>query len=631
MKNRYSSFIFFIAILLVSAFSSSAQTIPSNAHMAIENEYDVNFYWLDLKIEDTSTSISGNVLIRGYALTVLDTFGVELDTLLTIDSAVADLGGGAFQAASVLRSGIEVNIFLPFSVPTGQYTEVRIYYHGKPKASSGFPTSGFFTGPNQKFSASPPYNSYTWWPCKQVLTDKADSSWFYITTDTSSRGISNGVLNHVTSISPTLNRWEWRSHHPIAFYLVSFVAGKYPETTQYFHPRGRTDSMQIQYYNYTPPTDTLIPSILQVYTNLFGPYPFYDEKFGIAKTTLSGGMENQTIVSLGIGGVEAHETSHQWFGDNVTCGSWQDIMINEGFARWCESVYPEFSGGGDSARISVCNDYETSVLSFPQGSGYSPADTQTVIGVFGNEYLYYDKNAMMLNSLRFTINNDSIFFLGLRNYQAIYHGSNAYGNNLRDVMENTTGIDLTDFFNQLYYGFGFPTYNITWHQVANELMLQITQTTSSTNTPLFTTPLQLKVLTATGDTTVRLNIGSNITTFNIPISGSADSFVVDPNQWIANGQGTVQMDTSLFVSGIHEIRAASNYKVYPNPASTYLDITSGTSSHGAVDMILYNDLGQKVYNIKTLPNGRISLPALSDGLYTLQIDHTETFKVIVAK
>ena len=633
MKNK-SPFILIVFISSLSLFYSQqsfAGSVPSNAHRVRENEYDVNFYFLDLNIEDTSASISGNVMIRGYSLVSnLDTFAVELDNTLTIDSVVADLNGASFQLAAVARNGTEINVILPFSASNGQYVEVRIYYHGNPTPSNNFPVSGFFTGTNQKFSASPPYNSYTWFPCKQVLTDKADSSWFFITTDTSSRGISNGLLTNVTPVSPVKNRWEWKSHHPIAFYLISFVAGKYTETIQYFHPTGRTDSMQIQYYNYTPPTDTLVPSILQVYTNLFGPYPFYDEKFGIAEGNLGGGMENQTIVTLGVGGVEAHETSHQWFGDNVTCASWRDVMVNEGFARWCESVYPEFSGGGSTARINVCNAYETSVLSNPSSSGYSPADTTSVIGVFVNSAVYYDKNAMMINSLRFEVNNDSLFFLGLRNYQNQFRGSNAYGSDVRDIMENTTGIDLTDFFNQWYYGFGFPTFNITRNQVGNELMLKIIETTSSVNTPLFKTSLELKVRSTAGDTTIRVFIGADTSTFNISIGGTDTSLIVDPNQWIPNGHGTIQKDTSLFVSSIVEITKTHNFSVYPNPATEWLNISSNTEFNQPVPMALYNALGQLIYSTQTLPGKQIPLPKLANGLYILQINHSETFKVVIS-
>jgi hypothetical protein len=118
---------------------------------------------------------------------------------------------------------------------------------------------------------------------------------------------------------------------------------------------------------------------------------------------------------------------------------------------------------------------------------------------------------------------------------------------------------------------------------------------------------------------------STVCNFFTPISGGTP--VYNPI-WTYMLTDTGTMDTTAMPNGIP---ASTNHSliIYPNPASAYLDISSSSPSHGAVDMILYNDLGQKVYSIKTLPNGRISLPALPDGLYTLQIDHTETYKVTI--
>jgi hypothetical protein len=493
---------------------------------------------------------------------------------------VADLNGGAFQTAAVIRSGMETNILLPFQVYQGQYTEVRIYYNGKPSASELFPTSGFFEGGGSNpFSASPPYNSYTWWPCKQVLTDKADSSWFFITTDTPNIAISNGLLTGDTQINAKQKCWEWKSHHTIDFYLIAFAVGSFTETTQYFHPEGRSDSMIVEYYNYTP-NGTEVLDILQLYSKLFGLYPFYDEKFGITRINLSGGMENQTMVMMGASGIEAHETAHMWFGDNVTCGSWNDIMLNEGFAHWCESVYPEFANANhDSARISHCNGYETQILNTSYqpsdnvSSGYGPADTTSVLGVFGPEWIYYDKNAMMLNTLRFEINNDSLFFLALQNYQSRYATGTAFATDLRDIITSTTGIDQTEFFNEFYYGFGYPAFNIVYNEEQGNVNLSISETTSDpAATPFFKTYLEVKIQGTQNDTVVRLYIDQDTSTFTIPFNDIVTGFVVDPNQWLANAPGTVQnaftLNTSPVSGSPFDISDSAHVQVSVNFTST---------------------------------------------------------------
>jgi len=418
-----------------------AKTLSSASNTARENEYDVHFYWLDLDIEKTSANISGNVMVQATSLVdALDTFSLDLDsTNFTVDSVSAALNLGAYQSAQFTHTGSDLVIILPFTAAINQTVQARVWYHGAAATSTGGYPDGnaFFVGNTQVFSASPPYNSATWWPCKQNLNDKADSSWFFITTDTANTAISNGLLTNKVPVDSNKQRWEWKSHHIIDFYLISFVVGQYTDTFQYFHPAGRTDSMRVEYYNLAP-AYTL--DVLQKYSTLFGLYPFYDEKFALASVYLGGGMENQTVVSLGIAGtVIEHETMHQWFGDNVTCGSYRDLFLNEGFARWAESLYPELASyNPDSARISICNQYENGSqlygkggLGYPKGSIYNyNVDTLDILKLYADtgRGMNYEKAAMMINSLRFEINNDSLFFQGLKNYQTIYAGKTAVAN-----------------------------------------------------------------------------------------------------------------------------------------------------------------------------------------------------------
>ena len=556
-----------IIVYLLTGFATYGAAAHNDTH------YDVQFYFLDLDIEAGTASIAGNVLIRATAMvSSLDTFGVELDTPLIVDSAKAGLNGSTLTTAAVARNGTNVYILLPFTATMSQTVEVRIFYHGIPMPCTTY-NSGFWMGTGHKFSASPPYNSSSWFPCKQDLTDKADSSWFFITTDSASQAMANGLLTNTVPVAWHKKRWEWKSHHAIDFYLISFVVGNFTESIQYFHPAGRTDSMPVCYYNYTPVGNEVL-NVLQVFSNLFGLYPFYDEKLGIATVNLSGGIENQTMIAMGNNGVEPHEIMHQWFGDNVTCGSWNDVLLNEGFARWGESIYSEFtSSNPDSARIAYCNNYETAGLGYPVGSVYGPADTNTIIGVFGNYALYYNKAAMVINSLRFEFNNDSLFFLGLRNYQNQWKGKAAVGKDLQAVMEATSGKNLHNFFDQWYYGAGFPTFNTAWNQSNNQLMLDIGETTSSVSTPFFETSLEIKAKRAIGDTVFRVFISQNVSDFNIACTGTVTSIVIDPHQWICNKVGTITYDTTLYISGIEEVETGNEqYKIYPNPASAYVTI-----------------------------------------------------------
>ena len=649
MKKTY---LFLLLLFAIKEYTFAENTVPSAAHRAREAEYDLNFYFPDLHIEDNTTYIEGNVLMRARTLVPsLDTFAVELLYTYTIDSVQASLNGNTFATATTVRDSNEVNVLLPFTAHAQDVVQVRIYYHGVAPVYTYANNAAIYLGVNYCYTITEPYYAYTIFPCKQVLTDKADSSWFNITTSDSAVGISNGVLNNTVDLGNGEKRWEWRSHHAIAYYLVSFAVGHFELTTKYFHPEGRSDSMPVMFYDAPGAVDdyyyTIADNSLHTFSKLFGLYPFYDEKLSYVNINYGGGMENQTAISLTLSAawILSHETAHQWFGDNVTCASFKDVMVNEGFADWCESIYNEFNGGGDAARIAYYNNIESTILNIVQcESGYDYGDTSSITGPF-NINTDYSKNSMMINSLRFLVNNDSLFFLGLRNYQTQYHESNAYASNLRDAMENTTGIDLSAFFNQWYYGYGYPIFSCHWNKVNDTLVLRIFETTTCNSTPFFATPLEVDLRIGIEDTIVRLNIDSAVQDFAIPIGPifGLDSLHFDPRQWLLNDVIGVFYDTSVHytpppppvdtthITGIVLAGYNNTYTIYPNPASNCIHI-EGTGMTGvSIYAALYNTLGQQVYQQQTITGSNIYLPALANGIYILQLNNTDRIKVEIFK
>ncbi len=632
--QKFTPLFFSFFLLTVVSYS---QSIPSTEHRIRELRYDVKFYFLNLDIEADSPAISGDVLMRSKSLvTGLDTIAVELASNLLIDSALASINSGGFMTAEVLRENSEVNIKLPFIADSNDIIETRIFYHGNPTPSTAL-NSGFWSSNNpspHKFSASPPYNSYSWWPCKQVLTDKADSSWFFITTGNSSRALSNGLLADTVTLPNNKIRWEWKSKYPIDFYNISFVVGSFTETVQYWHPESRTDSMALKFYNYTPNPSNLIQNILDVFSSLYGLYPFYDEQLAISKVDLSGGIENQTSISMGADGVAVHEIAHQWWGCNTTCASWNDVALNEGFAEYSIAIYEEFETGisNSSKRINRITNFEGSAVSKPTGSVYGPGDTSSVAGfgngVFADQAMFYRKAACVYNSLRFEINNDSIFFNGLKNYQTQFSGRAATGKDFKNVMEATSGKDLTDFFNQWYYGFGYPTFNARWKQLNNLLSIELTETASSLKTPFFKTPLEIKIQYADGDTIVRIYVADSVTNLNFVSSRTVTGLVIDPNQWIINKTGAIVNDPNL---SVQSMVPEPNYSVYPNPASAYILVKNDLKKEQITEVNLFNLIGEHVLNGHTDANGKIRLPDLTEGIYFLQMNRESYFKIVIKK
>ncbi|HPI55713.1 MAG TPA: M1 family aminopeptidase, partial [Chitinophagaceae bacterium] len=326
---------------------------------ALMNQYDVHFYFLDLAIERNSTIVSGSVTMGVNATAIMDTFCFELNNTLTIDSVMYN--GLSLQ---VVRVGNISYAKFPSSINNGQSVSVQIFYHGDASVTGGSAIGdGFATdtspswGNQVTWSLSQPYSAYEWFPCKQFLQDKADSSWVYVTTSNQNKVGSNGLLEGVDSLPNNKVRYRWKSHYMMDYYLISVAVAKYVDYTIYAHPTSLpNDSIKIVNYVYdNPNTLTAFKSkidsnalVLEYFSDLFGLYPFYEEKYGHAMAPIGGGMEHQTMSTMGnLGsfGVNSHELMHQWFGDHVTCKTWKDIFINEGFASYGEYLaYEHFRG-----------------------------------------------------------------------------------------------------------------------------------------------------------------------------------------------------------------------------------------------------------------------------------------------
>jgi aminopeptidase N len=427
---------------------------------------------------------------------------------------------------------------------------------------------------------------------------------------------SQGLLKAVVSLPNNKVRYEWKSFYPIDYYLISVAVAKYVEYKTYARIGG--DSIFIQDYIYDNP-QTLITfkpvldqtaKMLEAFSEHFGMYPFATEKYGHAMAPFSGGMEHQTMTSIGVidFGIVAHELGHQWFGDHVTCKTWKDIWLNEGFATYTEYLAAEWLKLGTQAQEMTDN--HSRIMQAPGGSVWV-ADTTSVSRIFDSR-LSYAKGGAFVHILRFEVNNDSLFFAFLRQYQQQFAYATANTVEFKTLLEQMTGKDFTQVFNQWFYGEGYPTFDVKWNQVNDTLYLKSKQTTSSVATPLFVTPVELLVKRSIGDTIIRVNQQQNDQLFKIPLKGAATFVQLDPNNWIIN-QATVLKDINI--NGTNELGLAQiNFRYYPNPASSTITIESVSQP---IQSAQITDITGK--QILTSINSVIDIASLQQGIYILTI------------
>lgn len=606
-----------------SEVKSTPQRIVSNRQNQLQSAYDARFHHLNLNIERTNKNISGSVRTIAKVLAAqLDTFAFELHSNLTIDSVICN-----GTPLAVLNLTHERRAVLPQTFYQNDEIEITIYYRGTPPTTSnngfgdGFSNRSSPSWGNQiSWSLSQPYGAYEWFPCKQALQDKLDSVWVFVTTDSSNRVGSNGLLINEVLLPNGKKRYEWKSKYPIDYYLISVAVGQYVEYKQYAKPKGYNDSILILNYVYNNP-QTLpnfknyidsTAQMVELFSELYGLYPFAEEKYGHAMAPLSGGMEHQTMSTIGFftHDLISHELAHQWFGDNVTCSTWSDIFINEGFASYSEYLAKEFllaKANAQADMLQVHND----VMSQAGGSIWF---TDTTDSRIFDSRLSYNKGSAIIHSIRYVINNDSLFFLALRNFQNQYRYGNGSIEQLKATLEQTTTIDFTQFFSQWIYGEGYPTFDVKWNSNGSTLQLKTTQTTSA-STPIFVTPLDYLVKrSGQPDTTLRLNLDQMMQDHTVALNGVVTAISLDPQNWILNKVKTILKDTSLAIGTFSKVEEPIDSKimVLPNPATTEIFVEA-VAPNFTVEIFDWS--GRLILHQKTKNGESINVAALPSSSY----------------
>jgi aminopeptidase N len=225
---------------------------------------------------------------------------------LLIDSVVVN----GRRSPGIRRAGPDATARLAVPAPANSLVDARIYYRGTaPSGNSAAIGNGLSTrnsvnldtyngAPkfpyNVTWSLSEPFSAHEWFPCKQVLTDKADSSDVWVTTTLPNKVASNGVLQRTVALPGNKVRYEWKSRHPIAYYLISVAVAPYQEYVNYANPAGGPRIPIVNYvYNqayldYWKARIDLTPGFLENFSQVAGLYPFADEKYGHANAPCLG-------------------------------------------------------------------------------------------------------------------------------------------------------------------------------------------------------------------------------------------------------------------------------------------------------------------------------------------------------
>jgi aminopeptidase N len=472
------------------------------------------------------------------------------------------------------------------------------------------------------WTLSEPYGAKDWWPTKQDLNDKIDSIDLFITTPAPYRVGSNGLLVSEDTLNGNIT-YHWKHRYPIAYYLISLAVADYIVLQQNIVIGASTIPMLTYSYADNPTMAELnagdVAQQMPLFSQLFGMYPFANEKYGHAQFGWGGGMEHQTMTSMGGWSYElaAHELAHQWFGDKVTCASWQDIWLNEGFATYLQGLCyaylaPQYWPGYLRGTVDA-------ITSEPGGSVFC-TDTNDIGRIFSSR-ITYRKGAMVLHMLRWVC-GDSAFYQGCTNYlndPALAYGS-ARTSDLVSHLEATSGRDLTEFMSDWFTGEGYPTYTMQWAQDGNgQVDLTLFQSPSHPNTVFFEMPVPIRFKNNSMDTTVVVDHTFSGEAFSFTLPFLADSALLDPDIWILSGQ-------SIVTRVAEPLSRPSRWILYPNPATSVLNIRSIAQMNGNIDLTITDDLGRVVLKAQhgSGTDRSMNVEDLASGMYSLRIEQAGT-------
>lgn len=607
-----------------------------------DSTIDIKYYKLDLSLTYTPNYLKGIVTANLKPVSSLTTFFLDLQNKLSVDSVTVNGLTNQFT-----HTNNQLIIPMGKTVNSDQLISTIIYYRGIP-GSSGFGsfTFGTHSGSPVIYTLSEPYGASDWFPCKDTPADKADSSDQWITCPSDFYAVSNGKLIGIIDNGDGTETYKWKNSYPISQYLLSLALTNYTVYTNYYK-YSPVDSMPVIHYIYPETFSSaksaldLTPSIIKIYSDRFGQYPFIREKYGHAQFGWSGGMEHQTCSSMGVfdESIISHELAHQWFGDKITCKDWQNIWLNEGFATYCTGLYYEAAYG-----IDYYNSYMDSQMNFAKtATGSIYVQNITDINEIFSSPRSYSKGSAVLHMLRGIV-GDTLFFRILKSY--IADPALAYNvaatEDFQRVAETVSGSDLGYFFQEWIYGENYPQYGLTWnYNLVSGNTYNVTLNLSqqgNTNPLFFTMPVKIKISTTVKDTLFTIFNNLQNQQFSFTVLGKPLDLIFDAGNYIMKNLNIVDIPAALKPKSFQLLQN------YPNPFNPSTKIQFSIPTRSMVNIKVYDELGgevaQLMNEVKTAGTYTVEFSSvrgnktLPSGVYIYKIiagDYSDAKKMMLVK
>ncbi len=581
--------------------------------------FDVLDYKLDLDIYHCYASPYPHDFIATNIITFKVDTALSFIKLNAVNSSLL-IDSVRMSGISFTHTGNILTIQLNRTYLPGEITKVKVCYHHKNVDDNGFYALG-----GMVFTDAEPEGARAWFPCWDKPSDKATLDLTAKVPVDVKLG-SNGRLADSTVNGDTI-RYHWISANNIATYLMTMSSKvNYNLNIVYWHKLSNpNDSIPIRFYFNGGENTSYIQSIIGQMTTYFSQnfceHPFEKNGFAALNSDFSwGGMENQTLTSICPNCWEesliAHEFAHQWFGDMITCATWADIWLNEGFATWSECFWREYSGGYPSYKSAINS---AAYNYFAGNPGWAISNPDWAVNTPPANVLFdysitYEKGACALHQLRYIL-GDSMFFQCLQAYTADtnlkYKSATIAEFNAK--INEVTGSNYDWYFNAWIFQPNNPYYQNTYNFQdlgAGQWRVNFLTKQLQTNAPFFPMMLEFRVTFSDfSDTTFRAMNDVDNQYFGWTFDKMPVSFQFDPFAEIVLKQASTTVGIEEFEAGQGKLFVSQNI---PNPASHTTRIVYSTTDSGNVRL-----------EIRDVNGKLISVPVnayKSSGKYFVDID-----------
>lgn len=445
-------------ILIFTTLLAYAQTPGENINVT---HYEIHLNNFDF----TNHTLQAQTVVTLTALNAVNSFELELKSL-----NVTSVTSNDANVSSFAQSGDILSINLASALAANASASFTITYGGNTfnEDWGGVMWSGnYVCNMGVGFESIPHNLGKCWFPCVDNFTDKATYD-VYVTVPTAMTAVCGGnLVNNVDNGNGT-HTVHYNVPQEIATYHISFAAGDYVEWTDIYNGIERdipiTVYVKPNQINNVPGTFVHVKDIASFYENSFGAYPF--NRIGYVVTSV-GCMEHVDNIGITSGIVTgntsqeeyvAHELSHMYFGNKVTCATAEEMWLNEGFAQFCGVFYRSDIYGEDDFQQAMSSKTNNITTWCKSENNWIPLNNVPQTMTYDNSAVY-NRGAVVVNTMMNYLGRET-FLAGLRSYLNTYNYSAASSEQLRDALTAATGIDMTGFFDTYVFTAGMPHYGV---------------------------------------------------------------------------------------------------------------------------------------------------------------------------